>query len=146
MAEIVNFSEIGDIQGFVFFIFRTKIYKLEYNKESEIENGENLQFWQITIEGNNNLKILLTPSFLPWSVAGKMEIKVVNNESGSGHVVGRVMEQVTMVISALVDLLQRWILAEQHVPYWLVEVFNILEDLGDDFEENSASENWFSEE
>ena len=70
----------------------------------------------------------------------------MDNEHGSRHAFASAMEQVTMLISALVDLLQRWILAEQKVPYWLVEGFNILEDLGDDFEENSASENWFSEE
>jgi hypothetical protein len=56
------------------------------------------------------------------------------------------MAQVSMLISALLDLLQNWILAEQNVPSWLLEVFNILEYLADDVEEISLPDSWFSEE
>ena len=144
MADLIAHSEEGDIQGQAFFKFKTSIYKLDFLKESVIENGEPLKFWQITIEGN--VRVQVTPSFLPWGAEGRMEIRVPSHELEPRHVLDTVMAQVSMLISALVDLLQNWILAEQNVPYWLVEVFNILEYLIDDVEEISLPDTLFSEE
>ena len=62
------------------------------------------------------------------------------------HVNDSVMAQVSMLISALLELLQNWILAEHNVPYWVVEVFNILEYLADNLDEISPPDTWFSEE
>jgi hypothetical protein len=146
MADLIAHSEVGDIQGQAFFKFRTSIYKLDFLKESVIENGEPLKFWQITLEGSNNMSVHVTPSFLPWGVEGRLEIRVPSHELEPGHVYDSMMAQVSMLISALLDLLRNWILAEQNVPYWLVEVFNILEYLSDNVEEVSLPVTWFSEE
>ena len=146
MADLIAHSEVGDIQGSAFFKFRTSIYKLEFLKEYIIENGEPLKFWQITLEGNNNISVHVTPSFLPWGAEGRMEIRVPSHELEPRHVYDSVLSQVTMIISSLLDLLQSYILAEQNVPSWLVEVFNILEYLADDVEEIALPDTWFSEE
>ena len=146
MADLIAHSEVGDIQGQAFFRFKTSIYKLEFLKESVIENGEPLKFWQITLVGNNNMSVQVTPSFLPWGVDGRMEIRVPSHELEPRHVYNSIRAQVSMLISALLDLLQNWILAEQNVPSWLEEVFNILECLSDDVEEISLPDSWFNEE
>ena len=75
-----------------------------------------------------------------------MEIRVPSHELEPRHVFDNVMAQVSMLIFALLDLLQSYILAEQNVSYWLVEVFNILEYLSDDVDEISLPNTWYSEE
>ena len=137
MSGIMSCSESGCIQGTIFLFIRGAVYKVEYCKECEEDN----QIWYIQIEEMNHLRVVLTPCYLPWSVAGRVELRVVAGMQGYTTYT----QSGVCLIQRMVEILQDCIMSQQ-VPYWVVEVFNILETVGDDFEENCVDETWLSEE
>ena len=132
--ELQNHSEDSFITGNASFKIEDYIYNLEFIQESDTEDGEEPKFWQIKVEGSNSFSVLITPSHLPWSLPGKMEIRFKR----SGLEPGLMME--------LHFVLNLIIATEDDVPDWLAKVFGIIDDLTDDFVGNTLPSNWLSEE
>ena len=137
MSGVLSCSEVGSIQGTIFLFFRGTVYKVEYCKECE----EDIQVWFIQIEEMNHLRVVVTPCYLPWSVVGRVEVRVITHMDGYSTY----MQAGVCLIQRMVDILQGYIMSQQ-VPYWVVEVFNILETVGDDFEESCVGNAWLGEE
>ena len=100
---------------------------VEFIQESDAEDGEEPQFWKMTIEGSNSLSVQMTPSRLPWSLPGKTEVRasfLLRPDLEPGMVM-HLAEAVILYVGLLIA-------DEDDVPYWLTKVFAIIDDLTDD--------------
>ena len=70
----MNYSEVSELKGKASFKLGDIIYELEFIQDSDTIDGEEPQFWKMTIEGSNSLSVQMIPSLLLWSLPGKIEV------------------------------------------------------------------------
>ena len=86
------------------------------------DDGEEPQFWNITLAGSHSLSIQMTPSHIPWSLPGMIEIRASWPQApGLGH--DMLIFFAKTVIDVVGLLLSRLIATEDEVPDWLAKCF-----------------------
>ena len=139
--ELLNYSEVSELNGKASFKLGQPIFELEFIQDSDTKDGEEPQFWQMTIEGSNSLSVKMIPSRLPWSLPGKTEVRasfLLRPDLEPGMVM-HLAEAVILHFGLLIA-------AEDDVPDWLTKVMALIDDLTDDFAGNTLPSSWFSEE
>ena len=126
--ELQNYSEVSYLNGTVSLKLRNTTYKLKFIQESETE-------------GSNNMGVQMTPSQLPWSMAGNIEIRPLGLLRRPGIESWLVMDFDEAVIVG-VGLCLQLLSIEDDFPDWLAKVLLIT----DDFAGNTVPCSWFSEE
>ena len=139
--ELQNYSEVSYLNGIVSLKLGNTTYKLKFIQECETEDGEEPQFWQITLEGSNNMGVQMTPSQLPWSMAGNIEFRPLGLLRRPGIESWLVMDFAEAVIVGVGICLQL-LAIEDDFPDWLAKVLLIIDALTDDFAGNTVPCSW----
>ena len=122
--EFQNNSVVSYHDGIASFKLGNVAYTLKFIQESDTEDVEEPQFWQITLTGSHNIGVQMTRSHLPSSMPGKFEIRPFDLLLGVEP--GMVMQFAELVILGVGGLLHHLISTVNDVPDWLCKVFTII--------------------
>ena len=131
--ELLNYSEVRELNGKVSFKLDNTIYKLEFIQDSDTEDGEEPQFWKITLARSDSLIVQMIPSHLPWSLPGQIEIRASCSWRRDS-----VLHLLCLIIATEDDI--------DDIPDWMAKVFAIIDDLTVDLPGNTLPISWLSEE
>ena len=147
-VSISSYSDLSELNGKATFKEGDRVISVEFLKDYETEDPfetENPMFWQITLK-SDTWTIKITPSQLPWSGRDKVEITASFFPNMTGMIEGWAKLEIMAFYHMLDSFTEDCIAAEERVPPWLMEVWDILHSLVSDYDNQCLPSALLSEE